>query len=85
MADQGIDPRENEGTERVIILQLLRGDHPQRWSHAELEDELYDVEPAAIGVALEHLEKLGVACMTEDEAWLSPGTRHLDSLGMIAI
>jgi hypothetical protein len=80
-----IDPQENEGTERVVILQLLRGDHTQHWTRAELKDELYDVEPEAIDVALEHLEELGVVCGANDEAWISPCVRHLDDLGMIAL
>jgi hypothetical protein len=85
MPDQRIDPRENEGTERVVILQVLRDDHAQRWSRGELQRELYDVEPAAIDAALKHLEELGIVCVEGEEAWASLGTRHMDTLGMIGI
>lgn len=36
-----------DGIEHVIVLQVLRDDHVEQWTRAELETELNDVEPLA--------------------------------------
>jgi hypothetical protein len=71
--------------ERAIVLQVLRDDHPERWSRAELERELYDVEPLIIGGALERLREEGVVHLSGELVWASRCARHLDALGMISI
>ncbi len=45
MQDQPSQGRCDPRIERVIILQLLRDDHGDRWSRAELEVEISNVEP----------------------------------------
>jgi hypothetical protein len=85
MPDQRIDPLDDEGTQYLIVMQMLRDDHPQRWSHAELERELYDIEPAVIRAALERLRDQGVVGLEGEQAWATACTRHLDALGMICI
>lgn len=68
IADDG-DPR----IERAIILQFLRDDHEHRWSRAELEVEISNVEVLDISDALARLDRgrhrahlrrvsLGVSC-----------------------
>jgi hypothetical protein len=85
MPDERIDPLQEEGAQHVIVLQMMREDHEPRWSRRELERELYDVDPEAIGVALERLWEQGVVQMEGDRVWASPCARHLDALGLIGI
>jgi hypothetical protein len=80
-----VDPLQEAGAQRLIVLQLLRVDHDLRWSRHELERELHDISPAAIGVALERLQAQGVAHQEGEHVWASPGTRHLDALWFICI
>lgn len=76
---------EEDGTQRSIVLQLLRADHELRWTRFALEHELHDLEPAAIAVALNHLCAQGVVCAGEGRLWASPCARHLDALEFISI
>jgi hypothetical protein len=75
------DPR----IERAIVLQLLRDDHDERWSRTELQAEAGDVEPSALGSAVEHLERHDVVVTLDGRVLASPCARHLDELGLIAI
>ncbi len=83
--DGRIDPLEQDGTQCLVVLQMLRDDHKPRWTHAELEHELYDVDPAAITVALERLAEQGVVHLEGEQIEVSPCARHLDALGFICI
>ncbi|MGH2853556.1 MAG: hypothetical protein ACRDLF_05115 [Solirubrobacteraceae bacterium] len=85
MPDERIDPLQEDGTQCVVVLQVLREDHEPRWSRRELERELHDVDPEAIGVALERLREQGVVHMESEQVWASPCARHLDALGFIGI
>ncbi len=85
MPDERIDPLQEEGAQRLIVLQVLRGDHDLRWSRQELERELHDVSPVAIGVALERLQAQDVVHLEGEQVWASPCTRHLDDLRFICI
>jgi hypothetical protein len=80
-----VDPLEQDGTQCVVVLQLLRDDHPEPWTRAELERELYDVDPDAIGVSLERLHERGVVLREGERFSASPCARHLDSLGFVCI
>ena len=71
--------------ERAIVLQVLRDDCDERWSRAELEREIYDIEPLAINEALERLRDEGVVHLSGEFAWASRCARRLDALGMISI
>jgi DNA-binding HxlR family transcriptional regulator len=79
----GLD--DEEIAERAIILQVLRDDHDERWSRAELEREIYDIEPLALGDALERLCQEGVVHLTGEQVWASRCALHLDALGMVSI
>jgi hypothetical protein len=85
MPEERIDPLEQDDTQCLVVLQLLRDDHALRWPRGELERELYDVDPEAIGVALERLREQGVVHAEGERVWASPCARHLDSLGFICI
>jgi hypothetical protein len=85
MPAEQVDPLEQHGIQCLVVLQLLRDDHPLRWSRGELERELYDIDPAAIGVALERLREQRVVCAEGERVWASACARHLDALGFIGI
>lgn len=75
------DPR----IERAIILQFLRDDHGDRWSCAELEVEISNVEPLDIRDALARLDQGGIAQISGESVSASRAARRLDELGLIAI
>jgi DNA-binding transcriptional ArsR family regulator len=85
MPEEQVDPLEQDGTQCLVVLQLLRDDHPLHWSRGELERELYDIDPAAIGIALERLREQGVVRAEDERMWASACARHLDALGFICI
>jgi hypothetical protein len=59
---------------RAIVLQVLRDDHPERWTRAELEHELPDVLPEAVEVAIEDL-KVGGSPVVRRRAGLGVSVR----------
>lgn len=73
------------GTERIILFALLRNGRPQRWSRAELEHDLYDVEPDAIRGSLASLEAVGVVKLDGEQVQASPAARRIDALDMICV
>jgi hypothetical protein len=88
MPDQRIDrpsPLDEQGTQHVIVLQVLRDDHPDRWTLTELASEADHIDPAAIATALARLGDQGVVERDDEELWASPCARHIDALGLIAI
>jgi hypothetical protein len=70
--------------ERSIVLQLLRDDHDERWSRAELEKEV-NAEPAVLSGALARLERHGVVVALDDCVLASRCARHIDALELIGI
>ncbi len=85
MPGERVDPLEQEGTQCLVVLQLLRNDHALHWTRGELERELYDVDPKAIGVALKRLREQGVVHGNGERVWASACARHLDAMGFICI
>jgi hypothetical protein len=81
----GCDLESDEIAERAIVLQVLRDDRDERWSRAELEREIYDIEPLVIRDALERLRQEGVVHLAGDWVWASRCACHLDMLGMVSI
>jgi hypothetical protein len=75
------DPR----VERAIILQFLRDDHGDRWSRAELDVEIFNVEPLDISDALARLDQDGIVQISGESVSASRAVRRLDELGLIAI
>jgi hypothetical protein len=77
--------KDDEVAERAIILQVLRVDRDERWSRAELESEIYDIEPLVISEALERLREAGVVQLAGELVWASRCAHRLDALGMVSI
>lgn len=71
--------------ERAIVLQLLRDDHDERWSHAELQAAVSDLEPSALTSALERLEQHGVVARPDEYVLASRCARHVDDLGLVGV
>lgn len=71
--------------QRAIVLQVLRPDHVEPWTRAELESEIYDIEPLAISDALALLDADGVVNVAGEEVRASRAARRLDALGMVSI
>ena len=81
----GADARERRAAERLLVLALLRSDHVERWSRAELEHELGGALAQAVEAALRGLAAKQLACVEAGQAWASVPTRALDDLDMICI
>jgi len=82
----GYELKDEEIAQRAVVLQVLRDDHDARWSRAELEREIYDIEPLAISDALERLSQEGIVHLLTGELVLaSRCALHLDNLGMVSI
>lgn len=68
--------------QRAIVSQVLRDDHPPRWTRTELEHE---IEPEAVGDALTRLHGEGVVLVHGENVEASRCTRCLDALDLIAV
>jgi hypothetical protein len=86
MNTQSRESRAGDGArlERAIVLQLLRDDHGQTWSRAELASELAEEAPA-IEAALTRLREDGVVRLDDDRISASPAARRLDDLELIGV
>jgi hypothetical protein len=71
--------------ERAVVLQVLRHDHAERWSRAELERELDDIPLLAIDRAVVSLAKNEVVRACGNTVSASLCARHLDALGLISV
>ncbi|HEV3321849.1 MAG TPA: hypothetical protein VG147_06600 [Solirubrobacteraceae bacterium] len=69
----------------AIVLQVLRDDHAERWTRAELEQEASDIEPLTVSDALMTLGAEGVVILDGERVEASRCARHLDSLELISI
>jgi hypothetical protein len=72
-------------TERIIVLELLRKDHPEWWSRAEVLSRLDDIDEDAILGSLAHLERLGLLDRDGARFKASDRLRYIDSLELICI
>jgi hypothetical protein len=84
-AGDSVRARERRAVERLLVLALLRSDHAERWSQAELEHELADALARDVEAALSGLAAKELACVEGGQAWASLPTRALDDLDMICI
>ena len=76
---------EPRSIERAIVLQLLRDDHDERWSRAELEAEVNNAEPSVLSSAIADLERQGVVVAQGEHVLASPCARRLDELGLVGV
>ncbi len=75
----------DEQAERAIVLQVLRDDHPERWTRVELEVEIEDRTAQVIADALARLEAEGVVVLDGEHVQASVCARRMDSLGLVSI
>lgn len=71
--------------QHVIVLQVLRDDHPEWWTRAELEQESPDLDPRAIREGLARLVAEGVVILDGETITASRCARPIDALELIAI
>jgi hypothetical protein len=71
--------------ERAIVLQLLRDDHAERWSRAELAREIADFDAKTLSCALARLKREEVVCVDGAGVRAARAVRHLDALEMVCI
>jgi hypothetical protein len=71
--------------ERAIVLQVLRDDHPERWTLGELMREIEDMAAEIVEEAVRRLGGVGVVVLDEEECKASKAARHIDALGLISI
>jgi hypothetical protein len=71
--------------QRIIVHQLLRDDHTERWTPKQLQRVFSDIEPEVIAEAVAELEAAGVARRLDDYVGASRCARHLFSLDLITI
>ena len=71
--------------QRAIVMQLLRDDHPVRWTRPELEAEIDDIEQQALLSALAILLIEDVIFLDDEAVWASKCARHLDALELLTI
>jgi hypothetical protein len=74
-----------EQVERAIVLQVLRDDHPERWTRAELEAEVFDFGALTISEALTRLEAEGAVILDGENVEASQCARRLDALELVSI
>jgi hypothetical protein len=76
---------DEEQIERALVLQVLRDDHPERWTRAELEAEVFDFDPLTVNEALTRLAAVGVVILDGERVRASACARRIDALELIAI
>jgi hypothetical protein len=70
---------------RAIVLQVLRDDHDELWTRAELLKEMDDIDPAIVSAQLSRLAGEGAVSIDGERVKASPCARCMDALGLVAI
>jgi hypothetical protein len=70
---------------RAIVLQVLRDDHEEWWTRAELLEEVDDIDPAIVNAELLRLAREGAVLIDGERVKASPCARCMDALGLVAI
>ena len=71
--------------ERAVVLQVLRDDHPERWTLEELTQEIEDMPAEIVGDAMRRLGGVGVVVLDKEECKASRAARRIDALELISI
>lgn len=71
--------------QRMIVFQVLRDDHPEPWTHTELQQQSPDLDPRTVRDGLAGLAAEGVVILDADTVTASPCARHLDALDLIGV
>jgi hypothetical protein len=70
---------------RAIVLQVLRDDHEEWWTRAELLEEVDDIDPAIATAELQRLADEGVVIVDGERVTASPCALCLDALDLIGV
>lgn len=71
--------------QRAIVTQILRDDHPERWTRPGLEAEIADISGQTILAALVYLAIEEVLMVDDEGVRASKCARHLDALELVSI
>ena len=87
MPQQGKQFRSGDAqrAQRAVVLQVLRDDHAERWTRAELERELDDIPLLEIDRAVVSLAESEVVQVCGNALSASRCCRHLDALGLLSV
>jgi hypothetical protein len=67
---------------RAIVLQVLRDDHEEWWTRAELLKEVDDIDPAIVNAELLRLASEGAVLIDRERVKASPCAQCMDALGL---
>jgi hypothetical protein len=70
---------------RGIVLQVLRNDHPEWWTRAELLKEITDFPTVIVEGALGRLVEAGAVVVDGERVKASPCAQYLDALELIGV
>ena len=76
---------DSKKAQRMIVLQVLRDDHPEPWTPTELQRESPDLDPQAVRDGLARLAAEGVVILDGETVTASPCIRHIDALELIGV
>jgi hypothetical protein len=71
--------------ERAIVLQVLRDDHDERWTRAELEEQVSDLAPQVARDGIARLEAERVVVTEGEHVLASRCARHMDALELVSV
>lgn len=70
---------------RAMALEVLRDDHEEWWTRAELLARVSEIAPAIVETALGHLVDSGVVIVEGERVKASPCAQHLDHLDLVGV
>ncbi|HEV3070104.1 MAG TPA: hypothetical protein VGY76_01600 [Solirubrobacteraceae bacterium] len=76
---------DQDTAERAIVWQVLRDDHTEQWSRAELRGEISHVQPKTVTAALYALRDAGAIHLLDDRVWASRCACRLSDLGILGV
>ncbi len=71
--------------ERAVVLQVLRDDHPERWTLKELAQEIEGMPAEVVREAVRRLGGVRVVVLGEEECKASLAARRLDALELVSV
>ncbi len=80
-----VDTGDLWAAQRAVVLQVLRDDHPERWTRPELEAEIADIPEQTMLAALVYLAIEEVLDVDDDGVRASQCALYLDSLELVAV
>lgn len=71
--------------EQGLIIELVSDNHGHRWTRAELEHELAEVEPTVLRDALERLKLMDVVHLDGELVWASRCARYMYAIDLVML